>query len=107
MFSDDYRQKLAAGKYTKWAVHLNEDTLQALFWAVGEYGGRATTIAKVLKEHEQTMPAPGVVFLRAKVGLEMTARLVQGERLSVDDVTQAIRDTTGHLRWQIKPTDLS
>lgn len=105
MFSDEYRKKLAAGKYTKWAVHLNEDTLQALLWAVGEYGVRATTILEILKERQQTMPEPGVVFLRAKVGLEMAARLVQGETLSVDDVTQSIADTTDHLRGHINPTD--
>lgn len=37
VFSAEFKAKLAAGKYTRWAVDLDEDTLRLVLWFVGEY----------------------------------------------------------------------
>jgi len=40
VFSSAFQEKLAHGKYKRWAVALDEETLEFLLHAVGEYGVR-------------------------------------------------------------------
>ncbi|MBI3409727.1 MAG: hypothetical protein HY040_15410 [Planctomycetes bacterium] len=98
MFSDEFRHGLAKGEYTNWAVDLTEEDLQSLLWTIGEYGFRAPLVLKLLEEHKGEIWWQDEGFARAKVALEILFHIVDGKRMSIDDVTQRIREVLAQVR---------
>ncbi len=39
-----FARKLDGGKYSKWAIRLDADNLEALLWAIGKYGSEITVM---------------------------------------------------------------
>ena len=76
MFSPEYRKRLKYGKYTRWAVDLTEDQLEALFWAIGEYGYRASDPLEVLRRYSPTKDGS---YGRYMTGLLTIAEFVDGK----------------------------
>jgi hypothetical protein len=48
MFSDEFKEKLSHGKYTRWAVNLTEEHLHAVLWQLGEFACRADSVIPCL-----------------------------------------------------------
>jgi uncharacterized protein (TIGR02996 family) len=96
MFSDQFRQRLKVGKYSRWAEDLTKPHLEALLWMVGEYGFRAKLILDVLDAHEETA-WDEVAFARAKHALETMARIVGGERMDLDELCRRVREAIAQV----------
>lgn len=89
-FTDEFRRRIALGKYTGWAADLTDDQLVAVLWAVGEYGRRSQWILECLDRHaDEFWPAHG--FPRAKLGLELLSAMSDRERFSVEQVVERVR----------------
>lgn len=59
IFSPDFEERLARGKYTRWACDLNEEHLAALLWTVGECGMRQELInARLNMEMAKALRVP-------------------------------------------------
>jgi hypothetical protein len=103
MFSKEFRQELQIGKYTKWAVDLSEDDLQALFWMIGEFGTREpfSEVLEILDKYKQEA-SDQVAFARAVEGLKTIAQMVQGERLDVEEARARIRQTCNEILKMIE-----
>jgi hypothetical protein len=41
-----FTKKISLGKYSRWASKMGPDTLEALLWAVGEYGSRFNSLTR-------------------------------------------------------------
>jgi hypothetical protein len=93
MFSPEFRERLRLGKYSRWAVDLTEDQLEAVLWIVGEYGYRAFHVLPLLTGlwHEEGSG-------RAVLALESLFRVVGGDRPSLDISTQRVRDFLAEVR---------
>lgn len=76
MFSTEFRNKLRGGKYTRRAMDLTEDQLEALFWAIGEYGYRASDPLEVLRRYSPTKDGS---YGRYMTGLLTIAEFVDGK----------------------------
>jgi hypothetical protein len=99
-FSDEFRERIAMGKYTVWAADLTEEQLEALLWAAGEYGVRAEGVLECLDRHEDEFQPPGSFLPRARLGLELLAQMVKGRRFTVEDVKEQVRATVDQWRRQ-------
>jgi hypothetical protein len=91
VFSESLRERLAAGKYTDWAVTLTEDHMEALLWMVGEYGYRAFLFRTALQGQAGNLHQEHAGFVRLQVALDTIARIVEGERLDVEEAKGRIR----------------
>lgn len=104
MFSVSFRGRLTAGKYTRWAVDLDEESLEALLWAIGEFAWRKEAILKVLEDHRSTIDTENdvssVPFLRALTGIKAIAEIGDGKRMHVDEVCRRIHEAVGNLRYR-------
>ncbi len=75
MFSDEFRERLRIGKYSRWAVDLTEQQLEAVIWMIGEYGSRASDVLPRLTELWKSEGSG-----RAVLALESLFRVVGGDR---------------------------
>jgi hypothetical protein len=82
MFSESFRENLKHGKYSEWATDLTQEHLEALLWAVGEYGYRSHDVLEVLRQHT---PGDPVAHARAVLALEILAEFVHGRPSNLDD----------------------
>jgi hypothetical protein len=98
MFSDEFRQRLAIGKHTRWAEKLTERHLEALLWMVGEYSYRAPLILRLLERHKDECSFDDERFARAKLGLETIFRIFGGERLDIDEVIRSVGERLKQVR---------
>ena len=103
MLSDSFHDRLITGKYTRWAATLSEDDMEALLWLIGEYGCRAFLIRDLFEEQERTVFGQHDGFARLKVALETIFRMVQGERLDVEEVRQRMRDAVAKAYGEDSP----
>ena len=87
MFSPEFRRKLQLGKYTKWAIDLTEAQLEALLWAVGEYGYRASDPLEVLDRYATKDPP----YARYMVGLKTIAEYTSGKQTDLDSLLHRLR----------------
>jgi hypothetical protein len=85
MFSPEFRKKLFA-KYTSWAIDLTEDQLEALFWALGEYGYRASDPLEVLRRYATKDQS----FARYMVGLETIAEFTAGKTTNLESLIRRL-----------------
>ncbi|MGZ8939186.1 MAG: DUF2442 domain-containing protein [Limisphaerales bacterium] len=85
MFSKEFRKKLET-KYSSWAKDLTEDHLEALFWAMGEYGYRASYPLEVLHRYATKDQS----YARYMVGLETIAEFIGGRRTNLDSLIQRL-----------------
>ena len=99
-FSLEYNAKLALGKYTRWAVDLPEDTLQALLWMVGEFGLRAERFVKPPLEEipDIHIHSDSVINARTREALRTIAAIVHGERIDVEEVRRRIMNALNRLQ---------
>jgi len=81
-FSTEFQERLATGKYTKWAVDLTEDQLNVVLWAAGEFGRRGLELPSCIDPHTGRFDPSDA---RARVGLELLAATVHGHPLSKDE----------------------
>lgn len=73
MFDESFTAELQRGKYTKWAVGLDRDTLRAVLWMVGELAVRVG----------QRPGGDGSSFIRAgAVSIDVPANLMATERVA-------------------------
>ena len=87
MFSEQFRKRIEVGKYTRWAKDLTEEHLEALLWAVGEYGYRSHHGLDVLREHP---PRDPVAHARAMVGLEVLADFSARRPINMESLQERI-----------------
>jgi hypothetical protein len=87
MFSTEFRKKLQGGKYTHWAADLKEEQLEALFWAVGELGGRASEPLEVLRRHATR----DGMYARYNTGLECLADFTNGHPMDLKRFLERLR----------------
>jgi hypothetical protein len=83
-FSESFSENLSTGKYTRWAVDLDEDTLYLLLWMVGEYGGRVP-FTKEPTSHEDPDNLHLIdanKYIRAKEALRIIAAIFWNNRMS-------------------------
>ena len=90
MFADEYRRRLKAGKYTRWAKDLDSNSLQALLWMLGEAFRR-------MDPEWVALWFPTSVYnrgVRARIveGLHTTGLIVNGDRLDVEEARRRIRE---------------
>ena len=90
MFSDDLRQELEQGKYTRWVAHLTEEQLVAALWVVGEYGLRAHDVLDCLDRHRSEFP-PQAEFARARLALGLLSRMFDGEKFGFEEIADQVR----------------
>ena len=89
-FTDEFRRRIALGKYTGWAADLTEDQLVAVLWAVGEYGRRSQWILECLDRHaDEFYPAYGLP--RARLGLELLSAMADRQRFTAEQVVERVR----------------
>lgn len=93
MFSDEFRERLRLGKYSRWAVNLTEDQLEAILWMVGEYGYRAYHVLPMLTTHWGQVGTG-----RAALALESLFRAVGGDRPDVDALRLRVRTFLAEVR---------
>lgn len=98
MFSDEFRQRLAHGKYTNWAVDLTEEHLEGLLWMVGEYAHRAGLVLVLLDKHKDEFSFQDEGFARANLALHTISRIVDGKTLDVNEATRRIREVVAQVR---------
>ena len=99
MFSDETREHLRVGKYTRWAVDLNEAQLEAILWMIGEFGYRASHVLPLLTDlwgNEGTG--------RAVLALESLFRAVGGDRPDLDAYTLRVRTFLAEVRGYAEDT---
>jgi hypothetical protein len=89
-FNDAFRQGIALGKYTRWAVDLTEEQLEAVLWAVGEYGIRSQWVLECLDRHaDEFYSAYG--FPRARLALELRSAMADRQRFTVQQVIERVQ----------------
>jgi hypothetical protein len=98
MFSDEFRQRLAVGKYARWAVDLNEQQLEALIWMVGEYAARADLVLNLLEEHKGAFSVHDEAFARVRHALEALAGFVAGDRPDLETSSARVREVVARAR---------
>jgi hypothetical protein len=98
MFSEEFRQRLKLGKYTRWAVDLTEQQLEPVLWMVGEYGYRSQPVLNFLKHHRDESAWNQEGFSRALLALETLLRIVGGDRPDLDEVTHRVRLLLAEVR---------
>jgi len=81
-FSTEFRERLATGKYTKWAVDLTENQLNVVLWAAGEFGRRCPDLPSCIDPHSGRFNPSDA---RARAGLELLTAAVHGHPLSMDE----------------------
>lgn len=86
-FRDEFRRKIAPGKYTSWAADLTEEQLEAVLWAVGEFGRRSRWVLECLDRHEDEFP-PAYGFPRARFGLELLSSMADRNPFTVEQVIE-------------------
>jgi len=98
-FSESFKQKLNYGKYTYWAVDLNEDQLEALLWGIGEYTGRLREAPTISDDQTEIIVTCRniVAGTRMKVGLDTIARVSNRDTITVDDVRESIVQSLARL----------
>lgn len=99
MFSEQARERLRLGKYTRWAVGLTEAELEAVLWMVGEFGYRASYVLPLLT-NLWGREGPG----RAVLALESLFRAVGGDRPDLDAYTLRARTFLAEVRGYAEDT---
>jgi hypothetical protein len=99
MFSDEFRERLRLGKYSRWAVNLTEAQLEAILWMVGEYGYRAHQVLPLLTAH-WAQEGTG----RAALALESLFRAVGGDHPDLDALTLRVRAFLAEVRGYAEET---
>lgn len=87
-FPPEFRERLANGKYTRWAVDLPYDTLQALLWMVGEFGLRAGRDLSVALNEEPPESIRLPDNPRSKAALHIIAAIVGGRRMNLEEANK-------------------
>jgi hypothetical protein len=99
MFSEEFRERLRLGKYSRWAVNLTEAELEAIIWMIGEYGYRASYILPLLTAHWRQEGAG-----RAALALESLFRVVGGDRPNLDALKFRVRTFLATVRGHAEDT---
>ena len=91
----DFLSSLASGKYTKWAVNLDEQTLWALFWALGEFGYRAEMASEANRVNihigdNVSVEREGAPAERMRVALTAIIEIVGGKKMTLLELKKRI-----------------
>lgn len=87
MFSDEFRERLKRGKYSRWATDLTEDQLEALLWAVGEFGVRSSDVLGIVRQQ-----TPTTIHPRATLALDVLADFTRGDRINLANLSEQIQN---------------
>jgi hypothetical protein len=99
MFTNETRENLRLGKYTRWAAGLSEAQLVAILWMVGEFGYRAYHVLPLLSDLWNKESSG-----RAVLALEGLFRMVGGDRSDVGAYTQQVRTFLAEVRGHAEDT---
>jgi hypothetical protein len=88
MFTNEFREKLRIGKYTKWASDFSEDNVHALVMMVGELGSRSLLLIEILEKFNAQQPYGGTA--RAIAAMRAIQDMVDGQRLTSEQAHQRI-----------------
>ena len=80
-FPEDFSKSLALGKYSRWAQDLDEETLRALCWFIGEFAGRTPIKAYAAESYAARFPFPGANE-RSDTGLEVVLEIYHGAKFA-------------------------
>jgi hypothetical protein len=94
----DFLSSLASGKYTKWAVNLDEQTLSALFWALGEFGYRANSTFEencmnIRIVRNVSVDRDGVPLGRVAAALTAIIEIVGGKKITLNELKRWIAES--------------
>jgi len=99
-FPSHFEARLAKGKYTRWAVGLPLDSLEALLWMIGEYGFRSGGFAR--RTTSDALPGDSIYATRAHEALRAIAAIVDGDRFDVEEARHRIRQAVaGRIRQAV------
>lgn len=90
-FSDELRERLEHGKYTRWAKNLTEDEIQGLLWMIGEYGLRNERVNRM--KLFSKIPVRCVPDARIKCALVNILGFVKYNRFDGDGAIEKIRES--------------
>jgi hypothetical protein len=102
MFSEQFRKNLETGKYSKRAVDLTDEHLEALLWAVREYGCRSRHVLEPLWEHART---DDPAYVRAVLALEVIADFSHGRPINLDCLCNKVGEAIRAWRAQFPPIE--
>jgi F420-dependent methylenetetrahydromethanopterin dehydrogenase len=89
MSSEEFRVGRRTGKYNRWAAELTDDQLEAVIWAVGEYGCRSSIPLEVLRQHSHFDPFS---HARAVLALEVLADFTRGHFIDIDQYCAKVQE---------------
>ena len=92
----DFLKAQARGKYTDWAVNLDEQTLSALLWALGEFGyrgGSADNWINIRIEEKISVETGGWPAGRIGVALTAIVEIVGGKQMTLSELQDRIVQT--------------
>jgi len=95
MFPEPFRERIRNRKYCSWAADLTEDQLEALLWALGEYGYRADNPLRILHQHS---PMDPIYHARAVLALEVLADFTHGKPITPHPLCERIRQVAEDTR---------
>src|SRR5215831_9922153 len=101
MFSEQFREQIGRYKYAYWAKDLTGEQLEALFWAVGEYGYRSAELLRILQQHT---PANSLSYARAIYALEILAEFTLEKPIAIEPFRKRLRQVLGDKRRAITGT---
>lgn len=94
----DFLSSQAGGKYTTWAENLDEETLSALLWALGEFGYRSESASEdnwinIRIEKKISVETGGWPAGRIGVALTAITEIVGGKKMTLRDLMDRIAET--------------
>lgn len=95
----EFLGSLEGGKYTSWATaFLDQETLKALLWAIGEFGYRAESASKanwinIHIDEEVSVETGGWPEGRILVAINAIIDIVGGKKMTLSELTDQIRQT--------------
>ena len=95
----DFLNSLSGGKYTSWATaFLDQETLAALLWAIGEFGFRAKSARKenwinIHIDENVSVETGGWPEGRILVAITAIMEIVGGKKMTSGELQDRIRQT--------------
>lgn len=90
-----FGERIGKYKYAKWAKDLTEDQLEALLWAVGEFGHRAYEPFIALRQYS---PQDPFAYGRALAGLQAIVDFSRERPMSLEQLLGKVRKTVQDTR---------
>jgi hypothetical protein len=94
VFSEMFRSRLRKGKYSRWAENIDEDTLESLFWMIGEIGYVAhpssTAFPQPVLIPNRKFNLSPVTTARIEAAISTVNNIYAGKRLNIQEAMEII-----------------